>query len=78
MAAIENLFLKHEVLASTDDYLVINESMNSIRVRLYHFPELYCEGAETITPDYDGLQELSEDELKWRKRRISLMKKAIK
>ena len=74
----EKHFLKHEVLASTDDYLVINESMNSIRVRLYHFPEQDHEGAESITPDYDGLQELSEDEIKWRKKWITLMKKAIK
>ena len=74
----EKLFLKHEVLASTDDYLVINESMNSIRVRLYHFPEQDHEGAESITPDYDGLQELSEDEIKWRKKWITHMKKAIK
>ncbi len=74
----EKLFLKHEVLASTDDYLIVNKSMNSIKVRMYHFPEQDHDGAESITPDYDGLQELSEDEIKWRKKWITLMKKAIK
>ena len=74
----EKLFLKHEVLVSTDEYLVVNESLNSIRVRMYHFPKQYHAGAETISQNYDDLQDLSEDEIRARKFWLSLMKKAIK
>ena len=42
----EKLFQKHDVLASTDDYLVVNESLNSIKVRMYHFPAESREGAD--------------------------------
>lgn len=74
----EKLFLKHDVLASTDDYLVVNESMNSLKVRLYHFPEEDCDGVDAISSNSDGSNNLSVDELKRRKRWTSLMKKAIK
>ena len=74
----EKLFLKHEVLVSTDEYLVVNESLNSIRVRMYHFPKQYHAGAETISQNYDDLQDLSEDEIRARKFWLSLLKKAIK
>ena len=74
----EKLFLKHDVLASTDDYLVVNESMNSLKVRLYHFPEEDCDGVDAISSNSDGSNNLSVDELKRRKMWTSLMKKAIK
>ena len=74
----ENLFLKHDVLASTDDYIVVNESVNSLKVRLYHFPEEDRDGAELITFNEDSRHNLSEEELKRRKMWTSLMRKAIK
>lgn len=74
----EKLFLKHEVLASTDDYLVISESLNSIKVRMYHFPEEYRDGSESITTNDNSCHDLSKDEMKRRKMWVSLMRKAIK
>ena len=73
----EKLFLKHDVLASTDDYLAVNESMNSVRVRMYHFPEEYHEG-DKVTRYCNNLKKLSEDELKYRNKWSRLMRTAIK
>ena len=69
------LFRKMEVLVSTDDYLVINESQNSIRVRRYYFPELsYNEISSNVEDSYV----ISDTERKEMKKKESLLKKAIK
>lgn len=41
------LFLKKEVLLSTDEYLIYNEGEDSVRVRFYYFPEQACADVET-------------------------------
>ena len=65
----EKLFLKHDVLVSTEDYLVVNESMNSIKVRMYHFPAESREGADTIN---------SKRKMRGPKKKRNLLKEAIK
>ena len=74
----EKLFLKHEVVLSTDDYLIVNESMNSIKVRMYHFPEGGLAETEAAK-QYGGIcYTVNETEVKEVKFKESLLKKAIK
>ena len=74
----EKLFLTHEVVASTDDYLVINKSLNSIKVRLYHFPGETFDGSETKSAENGCGYATIEEETTEVKKKKTLLKKAIK
>lgn len=74
----EKLFLKHEVLASTNDYLIVSESGNSIKVRMYHFPEGALVKPEVVKPNGEISYAVTETDVKEAKHKELLLKKAIK
>ena len=72
------LFLKKEVMVSTDDSLVYFDGKNTISVIIYHFPDVEGEGEICVSnPDVDG-GNISAEDAKELKRKYSLLKKAIK
>lgn len=68
------IFKKKKVIASTEDCLAYNDSLNTFTVRLYHFPEDM--GSAIDTPAQEAI--LSSDEIKELKKKQSNLKKAIK
>ena len=71
------LFLKKEVLASTDDYLIIRDSLQSIKVRMYHIPDDYVE-TDIPALSTGKCYAVSETDVKQKKFTVALLKKAIK
>lgn len=68
------VFKKKNVIASTNDCLAYNDSLNTITVRLYHFPE--DAGNTADTPVQEAA--LTVDETKKQKKKQSYLRKAIK
>ena len=68
------IFKKKSVIASTDDFLVYNDSLNTFTVRLYHFPKDM--GSAIDAPAKEAT--LSSDEIKKLKKKHSYLRKAIK
>ena len=73
------LFLKEDVLVSTDEYLVSKEDDDSIKVKMYCFPEENSEVSKTLEPTTISDNNcVSEETLKELKKKNSRLKKAIK
>lgn len=73
------LFLKKDVLVSTEECLVSKEDDGTIRVRMYCFPEEKCDEYETQKQAVDSdNSSVSEETMKELKMKKSLMRKAIK
>lgn len=68
------IFKKKNVIASTNDCLAYKDSLNTVTVRLYHFPEDAGNTADTPVQEAD----LTADEKKKLKKKQSYLRKAIK
>lgn len=69
------IFMKKRIIESTEDCLAYNDDLNTLKVRLYHFPE--DTGNAVDVPAQEAVT-LTEDEAKELKKKKSYLKKAIK
>lgn len=68
------IFMKKNIIESTEDCLAYNDSLNTYKVRLYHFPEDTGNAVDTPTQDVA----LTADETKELKKKKAYLRKAIK
>lgn len=68
------IFMKKNIIESTEDCLAYNDSLNTYTVRLYHFPKDTGNAVDTPTQDVA----LTADETKELKKKKAYLRKAIK